>query len=80
MYVKKVRNVTIRMDERLVARARDHARKDGKTFNELVRDLVAKEIAPEPGARTRAMFELADRASRNSVDGPLSREEAHSRG
>jgi len=68
------------MDEGLLARAREHARKSGTTFNQLVRDLLAKEIAPDPGARTRAMFELADRLNRKSVDGPMSRDEAHMRG
>jgi hypothetical protein len=75
-----VRNVTISMDERLLAQARDYARNHGTTFNQLVRDLVAKEVTPDPGARTRAAFELADQMVRSSEDGPMSREEAHSRG
>jgi hypothetical protein len=75
-----VRNVTISMDEVLLARAREHAQKHGTTFNQLVRDLVAKELAPDPGARTRAAFELAIQIARRSENGPLSREEAHSRG
>ena len=68
------------MDETLLARAREHARQQGTTFNQLVRDLVSKEIAPNPGARTRAMFELADRSGNKSEGGPMSRDEAHSRG
>jgi len=68
------------MDETLLARAREHAQKQGTTFNQLVRDLIAKEIAPDPGSRTRVMFEMADRAARMSEDGPMSREEVHSRG
>ncbi len=75
-----VQNVTISMDEGLLARAREHARKRGTTFNQLVRDLLTKEVVPDPGARTRAMFELADRIPRMSEDGPMNREEAHRRG
>ena len=74
-----VQNVTISMDEGLLSRAREHARSRGTTFNQLVRDLVAKEVSPDPGARTLAMFALADRTGRKSEDGPMSREEANDR-
>lgn len=75
-----VRNITISMDESLLARAREHARKQGTTFNQMVRDLVAKEVAPNRGERTKAMLELAAKLSLKSEDGPMSREEAHERG
>ena len=67
------------MDERLLALAREHARKHGATFNQLVRDLVSREVNSDRGAATRAMFELTDRLGLRSENGPMTREEAHER-
>ena len=74
-----MQNVTISMDEGLLARAREFARQRGTTFNQLVRDLVAREVLPDRGTRTQAMFDLADHLKLRSEAGPMSREEAHSR-
>ena len=80
VYTYFVQNITISMDEALLSRARQYAREHGTTFNQLVRDLVAKELSPDPGAKTRAMFKLADASRKRSEDGPMSRDEAHTRG
>lgn len=67
------------MDEDLLRRARKHAKENGTTFNQMVRDLLAREVAEDRGRRTCAMFELADRLNIKAGP-PLSREEAHERG
>jgi hypothetical protein len=74
-----MQKITISMDEILLARAQEHARQQGMTFNQFVRDLVAKELASNPGSRTRTMFELADGVGAKSKDGPLKREDSHFR-
>jgi len=68
------------MDEDLLSNAREYARAHGTTFNQLVRDLVAKEVRPTRGNKMRALFELIDQMQPKSVDGPMTREEAHERG
>ncbi len=67
------------MDEELLARARELARAKGKTFDQMVIDLIASELGRVRGTKTRAMFELADRLRKVSADGPLTRDEAHER-
>jgi hypothetical protein len=74
-----MQNVTIRIEGHLVARARAHAVKRGITLDQLLSDLVEHELKLGTTSRTRATFDLADRLNKNSVDGPMAREEAHSR-
>ncbi|MEZ0327832.1 MAG: hypothetical protein ACAH95_18200 [Fimbriimonas sp.] len=75
-----MQNVTISMDDRLLALARDYAKRHGTTFNQFVRDLVSSKVCPEPGYSFMAMVEESKRLGLRSVDGPLSRDEAHERG
>lgn len=74
-----MQNVTIRIEGRFLTRARAHAVKRGITFDQLLSDLMEHELKLGTTSRTWVMFDLADRLNKNSVDGPMAREEAHSR-
>lgn len=39
-----MRNVTLAMDEELVTKGRDYARRHGMSFNALIRDLLRKRV------------------------------------
>lgn len=81
MYTFFVKNVTISLDEILLEKARERARRQGKSFNELVRELLARESNGDPLESLARFFEVADQLGGRSEDGkPLSREEAHERG
>jgi hypothetical protein len=71
--------ITIRIDEVLLARGRECARKRGTTFNQLVRDLLEREILASQLEALYSMFENAKRLEIRSYDGYLSREEANER-
>ena len=74
-----MQRVTIRLEESLLAQARERAAAEGKSLDKFVSDFISREIGEMLGARTRAMLELADRLGLKSEDGPMSREEAHER-
>lgn len=67
------------LDDRLLEESREYARKHGTTLNGLIRDLLAKTVGQEPGAAFASMVAEAKTMGVRSVDGPLSRDEAHER-
>jgi hypothetical protein len=67
------------MDEGLLARAKEVAREREVTLTQFIGDLVAREVWPDRGASTLAMFELSDRLGLRSQSGPMGRDETHER-
>ncbi len=79
VYTYNVRNVTLSMDERLLARGREYARTKGTTLNQLIQDLLEREVSESGGSAIESMFENAKRLGVRSKSGYLTREEAHER-
>jgi len=74
-----MKNITLSMNESLVERARAHARARGTTLNQLIRDLVSREVEDVKAPSAAEFFRLADEMGLKS-DGPyLTREEANER-
>jgi|GEM_PF-3654779 len=75
-----MKNLTLSLDESLIARARDHALGQGTSLDQLVGDLLEKELTQSKTDHLRSMFENADRMGLRSNSGYLTRDEAHERG
>jgi len=74
-----VRKVTVSMSDDLVKRSREYARKRGTTLNQLVRDLLEREMDSPQGETLEAMFAAAHRMGVRSNRSSHTREEAHER-
>jgi hypothetical protein len=74
-----MKNVTLSMPEDLLQRGREHAARKGTTLNQLLRDLLAKEIEEKPGSRFLKMIEQAEQTGLRSNGPYLTRDEAHER-
>ena len=72
-------NVTLSMSESLRDRARAYARGRGTSLNQLVRDLLEKEVGDHESPRILEMFRLADEMGLRAEGGFLTREEANER-
>jgi hypothetical protein len=46
--VEGMRNVTLAMDEELLKKGREYARRQGMSFNALMRDLLRKRVLQDP--------------------------------
>jgi hypothetical protein len=75
-----MKNVTLSMSEGLLARGRAFARERGTTLNQLIRDLLAKEVEENSSHSIQKLFESADQLGLCSDGTYLSRNEAHERG
>jgi hypothetical protein len=74
-----VKNVTISLNDALLERSRDYARSHGKSFNQLVRDVLADLVDDEFDRRLKEVFDDADELGWK-LEGPLpSREERNAR-
>lgn len=74
-----MKNVTLSMSESLLDQGRLYAREHGTTLNQLIRDLLAREISKDESQAVQRLFENADKLGLRS-DGPyLSRDELHER-
>jgi len=63
----------------LLERGREYAQEHGTTLNQLIRDLLAREVSTGDSLAIKRLFESAD-SLRLRSDGPyLSRDEAHER-
>jgi hypothetical protein len=71
--------ITVRMNAKLLAQAQDLADARSLSLNQLLCELVENEVASLTGDKPIALFELADRAERCSIRGPLTRNQAHCR-
>lgn len=74
-----MKNVTLSMDEDLLAAGRKYAQEHNTTFNALVRDLVGRTVKPDAKERTRTMMEVMRNAGGHSDGWKWNREEAHER-
>ncbi len=80
MYTDFVKNVTISLDEDLLARSREKARDQGVSFNQWVRDLISREAQADRRAELQRFYDLADSLNIRLEGGkPYTREEAHER-
>lgn len=79
MYTYFVKNVTISLEDQLLEKCREFARNQGKSFNELVRDLLRTTVEDRRDQLHEA-WDYADRLHLR-LDGPIpSREERNARG
>jgi hypothetical protein len=69
-------NITLSIDEHLLAQGRRYAEKNGLTFNALVRSLVKKTVVPSEAWLDDA-FALMDEANANSNGWVWNREELY---
>lgn len=67
------------MDEALLGRAREYAQKQGKSFNALVGEMLAREIDPDRLADPRAAWAEADRRGSRSGGPHPTREEIYAK-
>jgi len=74
-----MRNVTLSMSESLLERGREYAHEHGTTLNQLIRDLLTREISRGDSTAIQRLFERADSLGLRSDGSYLSREEAHER-
>jgi hypothetical protein len=78
VYTILVKNVTISLDDQLLEKCREFARNQGKSFNELVRELLRTTVE-DRRERLQEAWDYADRLHLR-LDGPLpSREERNAR-
>jgi hypothetical protein len=74
-----VKNVTVSLDDDLLEKCRDFARIQGKSFSELVRELLRAAVEARP-KRPQEAWDYADRLHL-TLNGPIpSREERNARG
>ena len=72
-------NLTLSLDDRLLADSQEYARRLGTTLDELVRDFLLQTVERRPGEAFAQMLADAEAMNLCSVDSPLRREEAHER-
>ena len=73
-----MKNVTISLDDQLLEKGREFARTQGKSFNELVRDLLRRTVDDRQNQLQEA-WDYADRL-RLRLEGPIpSREDRNAR-
>ena len=73
-------NITLSADRDVVRRARDAARRQGKSLNQLVRDYMASLSEDPDGARAAAdLFSLMDEGGGDSGGATWTRDDLHDR-
>jgi hypothetical protein len=78
--MRSVTNITLSADSAVVRRARELARRRGKSLNALVRDYLRSLTAMSPEHSPAAdLFDLMDRGKGSLRGGRWSRSEAHDR-
>ena len=75
-----MKSVTVRMSEALFEQAREFAHEHGTTLNQLIRDLLAREVVQGGSQAIERLFSRADRLSLRSEGTDLARGEANWRG
>ena len=74
-----MKNVTLSMDEELLAAGRKYAQAHNTTLNALMRDVLERTVRPDPKERTKALMELMLNAGGNSNGWKWNREELYER-
>jgi len=73
------KNVTLSMDEDLLAAGRKYAKEHNTTFNALVRDIVGRTVRANSKERTQMMMELMRNAKGDSNGWKWNREGVYER-
>ncbi|MCF8354170.1 MAG: DUF6364 family protein [Melioribacteraceae bacterium] len=71
------KNITLSMDSNLIKRARDYAKKRGKSLNSLIRELLNKELTEVTDKKINEMFLLMDKSNADSKGKKWSRDELY---
>lgn len=79
MYTDLVKNVTISLDERTLSEARRLASEEGRSFNQIVRELIERWAAQDFDSAIRASFAYADRHAQPSDEPIPNREQRNER-
>jgi hypothetical protein len=58
-----MKNVTLSIPEDLLVRSREYARKHGTTLNQMVRDLLKRNVQTSKGSVADSIIEHADRTA-----------------
>lgn len=74
-----MRNITLAIDEEILAAGRAYADRHDTTLNALVRDLLAKAVFSDRTATAEEMFRLMDDAPGRSRGKGWTRDELHAR-
>lgn len=72
-----MRNVTLAVDEKLVARSRQYAKEHHTSLNHLIRDLLAQTVPEENGPWLDECFRKMDVAGGHSVGRKWTREDLY---
>jgi len=79
-YHALMKNITLAIDETLLAAARDYAAQRNTSLNQLVRDLLDQTVIQNRKAAAKEMLRHMQENSGNSRGWKWNREEAHERG
>jgi len=74
-----MKNITMAIDDHTLKAGRAYAARHRTTLNALVRELLARTVAPDCRASVREMFRLMDAHPGNSLGRRWTREELHVR-
>ena len=74
-----MKNITLAIDEEVLAAGRAYADRHRTTLNALVRDLLAKTVHADRSATAEEMFRLMDEAPGRSRGKRWTRDELHAR-
>lgn len=77
--VKKMRNITLALDEETLEAGRSYASRHQTTLNALVRELLVKTLIADRQAAVTEMFRLMDAHPGNSHGNRWDREELYAR-
>ena len=72
-------NVTIALNERLLAASREYAQRHGTSLNALIRDFLEETMAEPQSHPLQAFFDAVDKAPGNSRGWKWNREEIYER-
>ncbi|MBM4041039.1 MAG: hypothetical protein FJ290_21270 [Planctomycetes bacterium] len=70
-------NVTIALNERLLAASRDYAQRHGTSLNALIRECLNEKVGTTRAQSLQAFFDAADKAHGNSRGWKWNREEIY---
>ncbi|MGH9520785.1 MAG: DUF6364 family protein [Terriglobales bacterium] len=74
-----MKNVTLSIDENLLAAARRYAKRQNISLNQLIRDLLARTAAMDAKAAADEMLRVAERVRGDSKGWQWNRDEIHER-
>lgn len=74
-----MKNVTLAIDDEVLAEGRKYAEQHGTTLNDLMRDLLARTVMPDRAAMLKEMLRLMDENPGDSGGWKWNREELYDR-